>query len=89
MNGATSSTSKKVADAIIKEGISAVGKASANVVNTAIDSIVNKVKKKKRPHPVEQPHHHSEAYRFVSTIPLKRKKIHIDSLIDSSGIIYD
>ena len=89
VNGVTSSTSKKVADAIIKEGISAAGKASANVVNTAIDSIVNKVKKKKRPHPVEQQHHYSEGYNIVSPTPLKRKKIHIDSLIDGSGIVYD
>ena len=43
-NGA-SSTSKKVADAIIKEAVSVTGKASANTVNTAIDSVVHKVKK--------------------------------------------
>ena len=88
VNGATSSTSKKITDAIIKEGVSAAGKASANVVNTAIDSIVNKVKKKKRPHPVVQ-QHHSEACSIVASTPLKRKKIHIDSLIDGSGIVYD
>ena len=90
VNGATSSSAKKVADAIIKEGVSAVGKASANILNTAIDSVVNKVKKKKRPHPVVQ-QHHSEAYSIAvpSSPPLKRKKIDIDSLIDGSGIVYD
>ena len=88
VNGATSSTSKKVADAIIKEVVSAAGKASANAVNTAIDSVVNKVKKKKRSYPVvQQPH--SEAYSIVVPSPLKRKKIDIDSLIDGSGIVYD
>ena len=89
VNGATSSTSKKVADAIIKEGVSAVGKASANILNTAIDSVVNKVKKRKRPHPVVQQQPHSEAYSIVVPTPLKRKKIDIDSLIDGSGIVYD
>ena len=74
MDGA-SSTSKRVADAIIKEAVSAAGKASTNAVNTVIDSVVNKVKK--RSHPIQQPHE------------LKRRKIDIDSLIDGSGIVYD
>ena len=81
MNG-VNSTSNKVADAIIKEEV------SANVGNTAIDSVVNKAKKKKRPHPVLQ-QHHSEACSIVVPAPLKRKKIRIGSLIDGSGIVYD
>ena len=88
VNGA-SSTSKKVADAIIKEAASAAGKASANAVNTAIDSIVNKVVKK-RPHPVQQSHSEAAWDIIAAPSPLKRKKIDIiDSLIDGSGIIYD
>ena len=84
VNGATSATSEKVVDAVIKEGVSVAGKASANVVNTAIDSIVNKMKKK-RP----QQHHPEEDYSIVAPSPLKRKKIDIDSLIDGSAIVYD
>ena len=84
VNGATSATSKKVVDAVIKEGVSTAGKASANVVNTAIDSIVNKMKKK-RP----QQHHSEEDYSIVAPSPVKRKEIDIDSLIDGSGIVYD
>ena len=81
VNGATS-TSKRLADAIIKEAVSAAGKASTNAVNTVIDSVVNRVKKR----PVQQ-QPHSEA--FVTPPPLKRNKIDIDSLIDGSGIVYD
>ena len=87
MNGATSSTSKKVADAIFKDVVSAAGKTSANAVNTAIDSVVNKVKKKNILHPVVQQQPHSEAYSIVA--PLKGKKIDIDSVIDGSGIVYN
>ena len=82
-SGTSSSIAHKVADAvvngaanaIIKEAVSGdVGKA----VNKVVDSIVNKVKKKKRSHTS-----HSES------VPLKRTKIDIDSLIDGSGIVYD
>ena len=82
VNGATSSTSKKVADAIVKEATSAAGKASASTVKTAIDSLVKKVKERKRP-VVESP------ITAHQQPPSKRKKINIDSLIDGSGIIYD
>ena len=77
VNGATS-TSKRLADAIIKEAVSTAGKVSTNAVNTVIDSLANKVKKR----PVQQP----EAFAPPPP-PLKRNKI--DSLFDGSGIVYD
>ena len=77
VNGATS-TSKKVADAIAK----VVTSASVNAVKTAIDSAVKKVKGTKRPTPAAEPS------IVVQPSPPKRKKIHIDSLIDGSGIVY-
>ena len=76
VNGATS-TSKRLADAIIKEAVSTAGKVSTNAVNSVIDSVVNKVKKR----PLQQ--------TDPEAIALKRKKINIDNLIDGSGIVYD
>ena len=85
VNGATS-TSKKVADAIVKEAASAAGKASARAVNTAIDSVVKKVGKKRPAAPVATaPRNLAEPCIVVP----KRRKIHINSVIDGSGIVYD
>ena len=78
VNGATSSTSKKLVTYLLEE----------KHLRTAIDSVVTKVEKKKRSHPVvQQPH--SEAYSIVVSSPLNRKKIDTDSVIDGSGIVYD
>ena len=81
VNGATS-TSKKVADAIAKE----VTSASASAVKKAIDSVVKKVRGRTKRPPVAA----AEPAGIVVQPPtLKRKKIHIASLIDGSGIVYD
>jgi len=80
VDGATS-TSKKVADAIVNEAVSAAGKASANAVNSVIDSVANKVRRKR---PVVQ-----EPQEQYYNKPVKRYKIDVDSLFDGSGIVYD
>ena len=79
VNGPAGETSKKAANAIVKEV--EAGKASANA---AFDSIVNQVNKtkqqKKRPH---------QSSQSAEATLQKINKIDIDRLIDGSGIVYD
>ena len=84
VNGPASETSKKVANAIVKEV--EAGKASANA---AFDSIVNQVnKKKKKKHKPQKRPHQPSSQSAEATLP-KINKIDIDRLIDGSGIVYD
>lgn len=70
-----------MAKTIIKEAVAgAAGNVAANVVNSAIDSITQKVGRQKRP---------SKAAANDSTIATKIKKLDIDRMIDGSGIVYD
>ena len=63
----------------MNEAVSVAEKASANAVNSVIDSVAKKVRNKKRPHyPVQE-----------QLLPLKKNKIDINSLFDGSGIVYD
>ena len=83
-----SAIAHKVVDAVVNGAASETSKKVANAIakevvsvagkasaNAVFDSLANKKKRL--------------ANNAYTTVPLKRKKIDIDSLIDGSGILYD